>query len=341
MNSNLIKDPLNNETVEYTLLNAYTLNGSKYKFMIIALIGILISGLLIFSLINVYKKSGSMPMKFLSIVVGIVVAIILYITSLYLTHSSTRVIQRRVSDFNSYLKTHVFPGIFPKLYNGPLSDLAVTPENNLDTTKIINNILISYTYVPNTIIKSDGTKITESNEKQLGRVFFTLNMYQHYLSVCNNINAPSCISSVFHPVPIMQNYLNTSPAINFLSGLVSSWSPSDYLNNRYTFIEDNTDAYIAIIKEYQIRKGQKGEGLADASTYTDTVLMDAASDSQSYCSEATYIANNFEYNSVITTFLNMATITALLFAGPFLYLILSAFLKKSSEAKNDVDSVEN
>jgi hypothetical protein len=99
------------------------------------------------------------------------------------------------------------------------------PTNSLATCDIVSQAI-------------NGIPANTTDIQSLSQIFFTINLYYYYLSLgYNNSNTPAALDQIFNIKNLFTNSLNNN---KFLFYNISSWSPADFLFNKYTFMQDKT-----------------------------------------------------------------------------------------------------
>ena len=167
MLAQLKKNPLKNETPDYKIIYACSFRGSNYKYILFPIIGVVCIILLGIAIQILGKspdgKARTIRNLLVYLTIGIWVVFVIYFLVYLSTLATMKKAQRHITSFNDTVAEHMYPPV--------MSDLMTVPNNSVETTNNIRKILYMYKPSAETNVKP---------EEELGRVFYTLNMYQHF-----------------------------------------------------------------------------------------------------------------------------------------------------------------
>lgn len=235
----LLKNPVNRDTVGYNAAESCSLNiFQTYPYVIFPILSILQWILLVIAAFIIYigviEKKFTIPFWILAITV-MIQTLIMFSVCLY-QFLSTR---KSISALKS-LKDQFNQLVWDNLYNCDTefnTSLTSMPATGLDISKYISVALSSIA----TKVSSTGSGCDPSSSWD--KVFFTLNMYRHFLKLglgTNSDDTKDALNNVF------ANYPDQNPRT---SAPPSAFSPTDYLPYSVERIQDYTTDYIIMLQE--------------------------------------------------------------------------------------------
>lgn len=292
----LIKNPLNVQTTKYNITDSCSLSNARYKYIMFLFIGCTIFVLLVASTIVAYQQMQTQPgikdVYTVCLGITIVYSILLgiYLWVYFTTDHAMSFVQNQIRDYNKIVAQNMSSAV--------MSQLKMVPANSIDEMYIIQRAL--YTFVP--------SKDKKQQVSELISLFFTLNLYKHYLKMGTvNINLiTDCLNNVFDKTQLLLFRASLSADLS-----ISTWSPTDYLDSKYTFIEDYSELYIKMILE----------GKNDCKiTKSQNILKVASNKCGSLTELISYKANTFRFDNTFTSFMNLASVTIATFVLPLLFI---------------------
>jgi hypothetical protein len=352
-NNQLLKNPVNKDTIAFEIIGACNIFSvsSKYPYSVIMwmmmanVLIVLIAIYLVFfgktdlnkSITNSLKTMFSLP------VAGVVIlfagfSLLVFGICFYFfmqTKSEINAANTKIEAFNNYLLNHMY---FTD--NNVLAPLRNIPSSSID---IINNIEASlHAYL--------SKKSSDMDLSDYGKLFFTYNLYQHYcqMGLINGENLGSTLENTFNTLNILKYFIslntnnntNTNTIETFednkndiksgtnadVSGIKSSirvknmfsdvtftdWNAATSLMSKYTFIKDYSNQYIKLIQNTEITdKGNK---------ISSKRIFDAANYSSNVCVNASEMANSFNLDKGLNSFITMAVFIAIVTVLPFILI---------------------
>lgn len=310
IDSKLKKNPLNHESPEYMIINACSLRGSHFKYIlfpVISVASIIMMGFILYQLMNSKQETSNAQIMELMFVVPLAIILIfvllVYLYIFFSVRNTMSQVQRNIAMFNNSVATNIYPPV--------MKMLTTIPNNSVEALGTITKVLKSY--------KPSGSS-AKTNE-ELARIFFTCNLYQHYLKmgIDNYENLADCMSNVFNTTNLMRYkmakihkhawYKSWWYMFRLETSISKIWCPADYLDRKYTFIEDFSDNYVSILKSPASKnKNLKKVNLVAVSSLCSAMTQDAS-----------YYANRFSFQDAFYAFVVLVATTAVVFMLPFVY----------------------
>ena len=358
-NAQLIKNPLNKDTIAYQMRDACNINltriSANYPYGVIMWLLFINLLIIIFAVVRIFnnfsnddagnervennkKLFGSSKTSAVIIVILFAGVSVLMFGICYLFFSKTKNTinnaNQNVTKFNDLVSSSMYTT------NAEiLKQLRAMPTNTIDITNNIENALTIY-------FKDTKGKKSEQFVTDLSQLFFTFNLYQHYIEMGvnqNNTAVSSALISVFNTTNIFKYAIGKSSDAKtdaesngetsetkssvFTDVDSSSWPAADYLISKYTFIKDYSNYYIQLIQNNDFYTNDM------KSTLTPQTLLQAANIASNSSVEASQLANSFNLNASLNSFISMAVWIAIITVLPFvvIWFILSGTAEGSME----------
>jgi hypothetical protein len=354
-NAQLIKNPLNKDTIAYQMRDACNINltrvSSNYPYGVIMWLLFINLIIIIIAVGYTFTGKGSDGKERVennkklfgsNIWFGALVLILFAGVSVlmfgicYLFFSKTKKsinhANVNVAKFNSLVSSSMY-----STDTEILKILRSLPTSTIDITNKIDSVLQLYV----SKLKKTSPK---QLEKDLSELFFTFNLYQHYIKMGinqNNTAVSNALMSVFNSTNILKYTIGKSEDAkedseengeNIKSSVFtdvdsSSWPAADYLISKYTFIKDYSNNYIQLIQNSDYYTGKFQE------IATPQLLLKAANNTSNNSISASQLANSFNLNASLNSFISMAVWIAIITILPFIliWIILSGTAEGSME----------
>ena len=233
--SKRISNPINRESANYQIIKSIDITKTKYKyqlFIILPVISIIFAILTIFSSsitsgINKafkYNLNTDLQPGIRYIAIGsFIYALFSFIFNISYYRGVYGILVKKYNKINDNINNYINQNIYKT--NSFLEPLQQMPTNSLATCDIVSQAI-------------NGIPTNTNDVKSISQIFFTINLYYYYLSLgYNNSNTPDALNQIFNIKNLFTNSLNSN---KFLFYNIPTWSPADFLFNKYTFMEDRT-----------------------------------------------------------------------------------------------------
>lgn len=270
--SELLKNPINRESFAYNVARSGSLFGSRYKYPLlwmIPMVGLIfcLLGLKATTAKGEGQDKGAIPGSIMAVLFACsaqsFVALLANFIIIYLTNRVLRVTTARIGAYNQYVLSRIIVNA------NFLAQLQTVPQNSFAMTNTVRAALLSLN--------------KDASIEEIAKAIFTLNLFIHYQKMGQrNIHLGDALNQTFR-----------------LSSLLTarSYSPSDFLFRRVTFIKDNSNLIHTTMMMLTDAEGKK-HFTPQAIANVNKALISVTD----WTNQANFLANSFYPDDAVLRF---------------------------------------